>query len=1631
MSVEASSRVLTFLIADIRGYTSYTRSRGDDAAARLASAFAEIAREGVEAHGGDVIELRGDEALAVFESAEAALRAAVDLQLVFADEIELHPDLPLRVGIGLDAGAAVPVQGGYRGGALNLAARLCGKAGPGEVFASQGVLLRAGTIEGIAVHDHGVFEMKGLDEPVRVSRVGPVGLDPDELVARFEPNGSSSPTRTEVPRALDTATPLVGRDREIHRLRWAWRRVRRHAGSTMFVLGPPGIGKTRLLAELATSAAHDGATISYQSFREPRDREIEAELAHLATPALVVLDDLEHGPEASEVVDLLAGWVLEHDALLVAAVDDSTLSSELDALVQRAGDAVVRPGPLELDDVRRIAGLYLGEAADALPASLLESTGGVPRRIHKQVSDWAYADATRRLGAAASRAAAGRSGLRSAESELAGNVEDLQLIRERARLYTTGDGRATVETTGSPFKGLAAFDVDDADLFFGRERFVAELVARLAGASLLGVVGPSGSGKSSAVRAGLIPAIRSGVLPGSDGWIVALLRPGEHPMRELDRALAAALPEPLPAGTGASLRSLRDALGTDGRALVVIDQFEEVFTACADEAERSGFFAALTEAANDDASRVTVVVAVRADFYGRCAEDPALAELLGSNHVLAGPLTADEYRRAIEQPALRVGVHVEPALTEALVAEVGDEPGALPLLSTALLELWERRDGRAIRLDAYIETGGVRGAVSRLAEEAYGGFTAEQQAVARAVMLRLAGPGDGDTVVRRRVPLAEFDADRNEDVARVVSVLTDRRLLTVSEGVVEVAHEALLREWPRVRGWLEEDRAGRVLHSHLIDTAREWAGSERDSSELYRGARLASALDWTTEHTLELNELEREFLGASRNASERETQRQRRTNRRLRGLLVGLAVFLVGALVAGGLALVQRGKAQQSAEVADAQRLGAQAVVEDELDTSLLLARQAIAIDDSVNTRSTLLATLLKAPGAISVLPGTGDRVLEIHASADGSTVATMDNIGGIAIYDTAALELMRIVHVSGEGGPIAISPDGATIVQIAFAQDGDSLAFISTPDGSVRSVPLPAGTGFVGGFPLTYAPDGSEIVSMESRPDARTPLLVRRDPVTGEELASDQLPVTDPDTIEISADGSTIVIGSPDPGTVTVLDAGSLRQRRVIHRSGFPFDVASDGGTIALGEEDGTVVLVDSGSGDRTVLEGRHTAAVQGVGFSPDGSTLVTTGDDRDVIVWDRVSGTLSEILHGHAGRPFGPAFDGTGDTAFTVALDGRVIAWDLTSERRIGDRFEYADPSIFMPDADLVTAGAPDGSLFAFSPRNDRVVVQSPDASEASWEDDPWTDEQFAAIQEDDGAFGRFDLDIVTSLAFSPDGAILAVSGGHGQVVTYEAATGRELARWTASEIGWVNSLAFAPDGTVVTANDDGRIASWDPATGELRNELRVTPLASDPDAFTGAVWRAVPSPDGSTLAVVTYEVGSGQELMDLDAETGDVVWDGVEADLWNTVVAWSPDGRFIATGGWQSGKLNMWDAATGKRVAEPAQASAGWVLSLDFAWDGSLVVTGSTDGTVRLFETETLKQVGSNILADDNLWVTADVMPGDEMLILSNSGHAWRWDLNPVRWARQACVVANRRLTRSEWRAFLPDREYAPSC
>ena len=671
---------------------------------------------------------------------------------------------------------------------------------------------------------------------------------------------------------------------------------------------------------------------------------------------------------------------------------------------------------------QRMLALYRsGRQADALEAYrhartvLVERMGVEPgpelRRLHEAIlrQDQSLgpsrrATCARTLGAwRAPRAASRPSDRRCVRSRTISRAASSSSRRAR-QLAPAADDDVVV----CPFKGLASFDVDDAAFFFGRERLVAELVARLTGAPLTGIVGPSGSGKSSVLRAGLLPALAAGVLPGSERWPIALLRPGEQPLQALEEATA--------------------QVAAEGRLVIAVDQFEELFTTCRDEGARAAFADALVARVRDPRRRALVLVAVRADFYGRCAEYPELARLLGASHVLVGPMRRDELRRAIELPARRAGLEVEPELVDALLADVEGRPGALPLLSTALLELWQQRDGRRLRMAAYEHAGGVQGAVARLAERAYERLEPEQRPVARRILLRLAGAGEGEAVVRRRVPLDELEGD---GVAEVLAVLAGDRLVTIGEGEVEVAHEALLREWPRLRGWLEEDAQGRQLHLHLSEAAREWAGAGRDPGELYRGARLAAVLDWSAAHAAELNAAERDFVAASRAASQR-------SQRRLRASLAGLAALLALAIVASAVALEQRGSARLEATVAESQRLGARALVEDDLDLSLLLARQGVALDDTPQTRGNLLAALLKSPAAIGVLRGDGDRLVALELSPDERTLVFMDNDGMLSFVDRRTQRAAgTTVTVAGiEGITDAVRRD-----DVQFSPDGTRLA--------------------------------------------------------------------------------------------------------------------------------------------------------------------------------------------------------------------------------------------------------------------------------------------------------------------------------------------------------------------------------------------------------------------------------------------------------------------------------------------------------------------------------------------------------------------------------------------------------------
>lgn len=455
----------------------------------------------------------------------------------------------------------------------------------------------------------------------------------------------------------------------------------------------------------------------------------------------------------------------------------------------------------------------------------------------------------------------------------------------------------------------------------GREALTAELVAYLRTHRFLAVVGASGSGKSSLVRAGLVPALQRGtpvlddVLPpeGSALWPIHIITPKAHPSKELAATLTS--------GDASHLAQakLMDELAQDARVLdlcvsrllsggaakrllLVVDQFEELFTLCRDQTERKAFIDNLLTAAVDDGV-TTVVITLRADFYAHCFAFDNLRTALESYQKNIGPMSRDELRRAIEEPARLEGWAFEPGLVDLLLHDVGDEPGALPLLSHALLETWKRRRGRTLTLAGYVESGRVQGAIAQTAERVFTQhFTAEQQTIAKNIFLRLTELGEGAEDTRRRVQLVELMSKPAEQatIEAVLKTLADARLVTTDKAEVEVAHEALIRSWPTLRQWLDENREGLRIHRRLTEAAQEWEALKRDQGALYRGLRLQQALEWESKNAVEFSLPEKTFLNASKAVAIRQ-QRQRRWT-----IGASIAAVFVLIVVLGGWLIIQQ-----------------------------------------------------------------------------------------------------------------------------------------------------------------------------------------------------------------------------------------------------------------------------------------------------------------------------------------------------------------------------------------------------------------------------------------------------------------------------------------------------------------------------------------------------------------------------------------------------------------------------------------------------------------------------------------------------------------------------------------------------
>ncbi|MDP9300771.1 MAG: WD40 repeat domain-containing protein, partial [Actinomycetota bacterium] len=960
-------------------------------------------------------------------------------------------------------------------------------------------------------------------------------------------------------------------------------------------------------------------------------------------------------------------------------------------------------------------------------------------------------------------------------------------------------------------------------------------------------------------------------------------------------------------------------------------------------------------------------------------------------------------------------------------------PGGLPLLSTTLLELWQRRDGRMLTMERYRETGGVRAAVARLAEDAYARLSPQQQIVARATLLRLAGTEIGDAAIGRRVPLGELDVDHDPDAAEVLTVLADARMLTVSEGAVEVAHDALLREWPRLRGWLEEDIEGRRLHHHLTGAARDWTTGGEDPADLYRGARLASAMDWTAQHTVELNEQERAFLEQSREASQAEIDRTRRMNRRLKGSLAGVAVFLVVALVGASLALQQRTQARAVATVAESKRLAAQAVAETDLGRSVQLALAGLSLDDSIDTRSALLQVLQRNPSATGLIPTSG-RLEGVAVAPDGRTVVA-DLGGSLAFFDTGSRAMVGSpVPVLDDGFPneIAFDPSGQTVAVAGVTGGVTYVGLVDARDHHV--IPAWAIGRQTAAMSLAFSPNGKQlaVAAADLNSASLSPTTDRYiafiDPHTGGDPRSYiDVGTFNTETEAGSTDSrhftsmtylpdGTLAVSWFDGGT-TIWDPSSRRRLKHFDVGGAAVAASSDGRTLAVGQLDGDVALIDVRTGAVRRMDGHHAGPVTGAVFTPDGRTVITSGIDGLIKLWEVGTSRLLATFSDSGGLAVSP--DGSTLYSSGSGSGSSVAIWDLNGTRGLASSTNIG--------ADAPRFGVGDGGLVAF----ERSGGPSAHAARIGL----W-DTETGAISSIPGLPGQ-----TCSASLSPDGSRLLEScdGGYG---TNEP-TEKNIALWDVRSQSRIGSVlrsgggatwegTFGPDGsTFATVSDDLFPVGGFPVGGSSRTStvvvrdtlsMRTVGLSYHLTGSASSGDGVVFSPDGSLIVAAT-----DSDIEIWDTTTGlRVASPEVKEHIQVKSMAFSPDSRTLALS-LATGIVRFLDTSTWTDAAPSIQAAAD---SIAYSPDGSSLAI-SDAAVVSLWDVASDRRIGSTYTGSpDGHDGTIRFLPDGRIVMVTGNGPAFVYRADPGSWKAQACSIIGD-VTPAEWQEIAPNEPYRSTC
>ncbi len=1148
-----------------------------------------------------------------------------------------------------------------------------------------------------------------------------------------------------------------------------------------------------------------------------------------------------------------------------------------------------------------------------------------------------------------------------------------------------------------PYVGLVPYDVADAEGFFGRDADITAGLQRLATSGMLAVVGPSGCGKSSLVRAGIAATLRR------DGGRVVVITPGRRPMEALTAVPASGRP-----------------------TVLVVDQCEEAVSLCDDAAERASFFTALVAYARTG----LLVIALRADRLGDMAAFTDFARLLERGLYLLSPMSEQALRATIEGPARQAGLALEPGLVELLVGEGVHEPGALPLLSHVLRQTWALREGATLTVDGYRATGGVRHAVAQSAESLYEKLRPEQRPMLRDLLLRLVISGPGGEPVRRPVPrrLVAADAEHEE----LVELLVAARLVTSDDGVVELAHEALARAWPRLRGWLDEDSEGQRILRHLSVAADTWQAMSRPGSELYRGTRLAQALDWRAQSEPDLTPTERAFLDAGQALARAEehtaAQRARthaRINRRLRGLLAGAAFLLIVAVVAGAIAVRQANRATDATRTADARRVASQAQLTDGIDQSLLLALASLQLDPAAGGGASLLAALARSPQLTSFVPAADQPFWHLDVSPGGETVAVMDLAGRVRFYDAQSMDAV------GEFDPYP--PGWATQVAcvcdpVAFSPDGQELAvgILTLAEPSVRRLHAQSHRPLadqLGGLPssaqpidLDYSDNGRYLaITFDLYPKDPFAAPMRGSSAYVWDLRRPAAPLTRVPQVgyspsaELSPDGSLLYTvpgwNNDVPPVVRVFDVATGRQLRSLGELGHPLTLSPDGSMIAYAEGS-DVVLAEASTGKELRRLRGHQGDVRQVTFASDGELVASVSEDRTAMVWRSSSGRATERLQLGAGA-FDDARFSADDERLFASVDGGLLAFDLDGGNRFIRRTRFADP-----------LQNPEGSVSRFlSPLGDVVAVSVYDTEIAA--------EKAYLLDLQTGRRVTLGVGIEVQ-SWRPDGRQIAVTDSDGRVRVLESASGKVVEQ--RAFLGGAGDLTYSSDGTRLLAGIDGGVAVLDARTlRPLTQPVRLKGRSLSSAVFGPTNDSAVLTTADQARAAFDFTLTQGWALVDLDS--GAVLREGALAIAPHSS-ALSPDGRRWAVAG--SGRVEIVDlVAGGSRISDDVGVEAeSEGEHLAYSGDGSLLASADGTGRVSLWDGRTAELLGTVAPSSE---MSSPVFLSDDrtVLIAAWDGTVYEWDTSIEHAVDFACHVLGHGLTRAQWHQLLPNHPFEPVC